>query len=80
MSRSFQPNRRGIQALLRTPEVGRETQRIAQRMAGSVDGDFRTDNTLGPQRWRAAVIGDYSKHNAAAKTRAKLLRALGGGG
>lgn len=79
MSRGFQPNRRGIQALLRTPEAGRAVRQAAERMAASADGDFRTDSALGSRRWRAAVIGDYSKHRAGDKTRARLLRALGGG-
>ncbi|MER8256731.1 hypothetical protein [Streptomyces albidoflavus] len=74
----------GIRSLMRTPEAGREVERIASRIKSSAEsatgGEFRTDSTLGPRRWRAAVIGNYEKHNDAEGTRSALLRGMDGAG
>ncbi|MFD4797211.1 hypothetical protein [Streptomyces anulatus] len=78
----FRPNRSGINSLMKTPEVGREVERIAGRIASSAEsasgGEFRTDSALGARRWRAAVIGDYEKQNDAEGTRSALLRGMDG--
>ncbi|MEU3060652.1 hypothetical protein [Streptomyces subrutilus] len=66
---------------MKTPETGREVERIAERIASSAGGsggDFRTDSALGARRWRAAVIGNYEKHNDAEGTRSALLRGMDG--
>lgn len=80
----FRPNMNGIRSLMRTPEAGREVERIASRIKSSAEsatgGEFRTDSTLGPRRWRAAVIGNYEKHNDAEGTRSALLRGMDGAG
>ncbi|MFE7466349.1 hypothetical protein ACFU6R_19880 [Streptomyces sp. NPDC057499] len=80
----FRPNMNGIRSLMRTPETGREVERIAGRIKSSAEsatgGEFRTDSALGPRRWRAAVIGNYQKHNDAEGTRSALLRGMDGGG
>ncbi|MFD3638728.1 hypothetical protein [Streptomyces griseus] len=69
---------------MKSPEVGREVERVAGRIASSAEsatgGEFRTDSALGPRRWRAAVIGDYKKHNDAEGTRSALLRSMDGAG
>ncbi|MBB5934571.1 hypothetical protein [Streptomyces zagrosensis] len=77
----FRPNRSGINSLMKNPEVGREVERIAGRIAASAEGDggdYRTDSALGARRWRAAVIGNYNKHNDAEGTRSALLRGMDG--
>ncbi|MEU7584430.1 hypothetical protein AB0B50_43400 [Streptomyces sp. NPDC041068] len=78
----FRPNHSGINSFMKTPEAGREVERIAGRIAESAEastgGDFRTDSALGAKRWRAAVIGNYVKHNDAEGTRAALLRGMDG--
>ncbi len=75
----FRPNRQGINSFMKTPEAGREVQRIAGRIKSAAgDGDFRTDSALGARRWRAAVIGDYKRMRAAERTRRALLRGLDG--
>ncbi|MFD8955696.1 hypothetical protein ACFV0W_01880 [Streptomyces anulatus] len=80
----FRPNRSGINSLMKTPEVGREVERIAGRIASSAEsatgGEFRTDSALGARRWRAAAIGDYEKRNDAEGTRSALLRGMDGAG
>ncbi|MET9147304.1 hypothetical protein [Streptomyces sp. NPDC004042] len=80
----FRPNMNGIRSLMRTPEAGREVERIAARIAssaeGSTGGEFRTDSALGARRWRAAVMGDYKRHRAAERTRTALLRGMDGAG
>ncbi|WP_432068230.1 hypothetical protein [Streptomyces sp. C10-9-1] len=81
MSRRFRPNRNGINSLMRTPEVGAEVRRIAERIKASAEsggGEYRTDSALGSRRWRAAVIGNYVKHNDAEGTRRDLLGGLDG--
>ncbi|MFJ9161219.1 hypothetical protein ACIRPS_30965 [Streptomyces griseoviridis] len=78
----FRPNRSGINSLMKNPEVGREVERIAGRIASSAEsatgGEFKTDSALGARRWRAAVIGNYQKHNDAEGTRSALLRGMDG--
>lgn len=77
----FRPNRNGINSFMKTPETGREVERIADRIASSAagtEGDFRTDSALGTRRWRAAVIGNYRKHNDTEGTRSELLRGMDG--
>ncbi|MFB6816266.1 hypothetical protein ACFCV8_17175 [Streptomyces sp. NPDC056347] len=80
----FRPNMTGIRSLMRTPEAGREVERIASRIRssaeGSTGGEFRTDSALGPRRWRAAVIGNYQKYGDAEGTRSALLRGMDGAG
>lgn len=80
----FRPNMNGIRSLMKTPEAGREVERIAGRIASSAEsatgGEFRTDSTLNARRWRAAAIGNYKKHGDAAGTRAALLRGMDGAG
>ncbi|MFE4609997.1 hypothetical protein ACFRK5_16860 [Streptomyces niveus] len=80
----FRPNMRGIRSLMKTPEAGREVERIAARIASSAEsatgGEFRTDSALGARRWRAAVIGDYKKQGNAEGTRSALLRGMDGAG
>ncbi|SCD35497.1 hypothetical protein [Streptomyces sp. OspMP-M43] len=80
----FRPNRSGINSLMKNPEVGREVERIAGRIASSAEsvngGEFKTDSALGSRRWRAAVIGDYEKQNDAEGTRSALLRGMDGAG
>ncbi|MFE7520576.1 hypothetical protein [Streptomyces halstedii] len=79
----FRPNRNGINSLMKTPGSGEAVRETAERIAaaaGSDGGDFRTDSALGARRWRAAVIGDYRRMNAAERTRRALLRGLDGGG
>ncbi|MER8067192.1 hypothetical protein ABTZ59_02600 [Streptomyces sp. NPDC094034] len=75
---------RGIRSLMKTPEAGREVERIAARIASSAEsatgGEFRTDSALGTRRWRAAVIGDYQKQGDAEGTRSALLRGMDGAG
>ncbi|MFG3349220.1 hypothetical protein ACGF1Z_29705 [Streptomyces sp. NPDC048018] len=77
----FRPNRSGINSLMKTPDVGAEVRRVAERIASSASadgGEFRTDAALGARRWRAAVIGDYRRQRAAERTRRALLRGLDG--
>ncbi|MER5304587.1 hypothetical protein ABT039_34685 [Streptomyces lasiicapitis] len=72
----------GINSFMKSPEAGREVERIADRIAesaeGATGGDFRTDSALGNRRWRAAAIGNYGKHNDAEGTRSALLRGMDG--
>ncbi|MEW2034902.1 hypothetical protein AB0901_30925 [Streptomyces roseifaciens] len=80
----FRANKAGINSLMKTPEIGREVERIAGRIAATAagaEGDFRTDSALGPMRWRAAVIGNYNfpESGGAAGARRDLLRGLDGG-
>lgn len=74
----FEPNRRAIAGLLKSPEVRalieRKTQ-AAEHAASSGGGRFRTDVQTGPQRVRGAVIGDY-KADDPAESRRDLLRGL----
>ncbi|MGW2425061.1 hypothetical protein ACWC0C_38465 [Streptomyces sp. NPDC001709] len=74
----------GIRSLMRTPEAGRQVERIAARIASSAEsttgGEFRTDSALGARRWRAAVIGNYKRHGDAEGTRTALLRGMDGAG
>ncbi|MEU8619938.1 hypothetical protein [Streptomyces sp. NPDC048623] len=78
----FRPNRVGITSLMKSDEAGAEVRRIAERIASAAEsttgGDFRTDSALRAHRWRAAVIGDYSRHNAAERTRRALLGGMDG--
>ncbi|MEU3074390.1 hypothetical protein [Streptomyces laurentii] len=78
----FRPNRSGINSLMKTPSSGAEISRIAERIASAATsttgGDFRTDSALGTHRWRAAVIGNYTKHNDIEGTRRALLGGLDG--
>ncbi|WP_369376113.1 hypothetical protein [Streptomyces sp. cg36] len=79
----FQPNRTNINSFMKTPETGREVERIAGRIAASAagaEGKFRTDSALGSRRWRAAVIGNYNwpKSGGLAGSRRDLLRGMGG--
>ncbi|MGW2860835.1 hypothetical protein [Streptomyces sp. NPDC001205] len=79
----FRPNRANINSFMKTPEAGREVERIARRIAESAagaEGQFRTDSALGARRWRAAVIGNYNwaKSGGLAGSRRDLLRGLGG--
>lgn len=78
----FRPNRAGINSLMKSDEAGAEVRRIAERIASAAEsttgGDFRTDSALGNARWRAAVIGDYAKHNDAERTRRALLGGMDG--
>ncbi|MFJ2783684.1 MULTISPECIES: hypothetical protein [unclassified Streptomyces] len=77
----FRPNMGGIRSLMKTPETGAAVRQVAERIAsaaGSDGGDFRTDSALGARRWRAAVIGDYSRQKAAERTRRALLRGMDG--
>ncbi|WP_161624877.1 hypothetical protein [Streptomyces spectabilis] len=71
-----------INGFMKTPEAGREVERIAGQIAAAAEsstgGEFRTDSALGNRRWRAAVIGNYAKHNDAAGTRSALLRGMDG--
>ncbi|MFD9629791.1 hypothetical protein [Streptomyces violascens] len=68
---------------MRTPESGREVERIARRIesaAAGAEGQFRTDSALGSRRWRAAVIGNYNwaRSGGLAGSRRDLLRGMGG--
>ncbi|MGW8327311.1 hypothetical protein ACWGLE_05290 [Streptomyces sp. NPDC055897] len=79
----FRPNKSGINSLMKNPEVGREVERIAGRIAASAagaEGDFRTDSALGPMRWRAAVMGNYNfpKSGGHSGARRDLLRGMDG--
>ncbi|MFG2147522.1 hypothetical protein ACGFRG_25550 [Streptomyces sp. NPDC048696] len=79
----FRPNRTNINSFMKTPESGREVERIARRIAASAagsEGQFRTDSALGSRRWRAAVIGNYNfaKSGGHAGSRRDLLRGLDG--
>ncbi|MFD7539570.1 MULTISPECIES: hypothetical protein [unclassified Streptomyces] len=79
----FRPNRDGINSFMKTPETGREVERIAGRIAASAagaEGDFRTDSALGAHRWRSAVIGNYNwpRSGGLAGARRDLLRGMDG--
>ncbi|MGW1836319.1 hypothetical protein [Streptomyces sp. NPDC002067] len=68
---------------MKTPPIGTEVRRIAERIKGTAEGaggDYRTDSALGARRWRAAVIGNYAKQNDAEGSREDLLRGLDGAG
>ncbi|MFJ3858155.1 hypothetical protein ACIPRL_18160 [Streptomyces sp. NPDC090085] len=77
----FRPNQRAIAALMKSDQaraaVLKKADQIAEAAAGEGD-DFRTDSGMTSARWRAAVIGNYSKHRDAEGTRAALLRGLDG--
>ncbi len=82
--RKFKPNKAGINSMMKTPETGREVERIAGRIAASAagaEGKFRTDSALGRRRWRAAVIGNlnFPKSGGLAGSRRDLLRGMDGG-
>ncbi|WP_327385670.1 hypothetical protein [Streptomyces sp. NBC_01207] len=77
----FRPNQRAIASLMKSDQaraaVLKKAEQIAEAAAGEGD-DFRTDSGMTGARWRAAVIGNYSKHRDAEGTRSKLLRGLDG--
>ncbi|WP_189828602.1 hypothetical protein [Streptomyces finlayi] len=67
---------------MKTPEMGAEVRRVAERIASAAEsvkgGEFKTDAALESRRWRAAVIGNYAKHNDREGTRDALLRGMDG--
>lgn len=69
-------NRKGIRALLRSPEVLADLERRAERIAATAGDGMEASAMVGKNRARASVITATSEARKAEATRRALTRAI----
>lgn len=72
-------NRRGVRELLRSPEIQRDLERRAQRIAATAGPGHEVDADVGPNRARASVRTDTFEAMHDEATTRNLTRALDAG-